>query len=832
MERHTPPTLHESMNVFDDEFAVEDYDFIGDGFAPGRVGGLRGSAAYTDDDHDNDTDDDQNDDDNDDGNAEAEPEAETWESQPPVRSVAAYMADVPAISPISPVSRYRSTRNSIRKSRDADNPFTSAEDDENSNYRDDAQGLMGRSQSIRSQSTVAYAPGITHRSASSTSSRPFAPSSQNHSATGPSHPYAMYPQDTNLARTASVSTTASTIRPQAHLLDQRGPTHPYSMYPQNVSEDAQHSPATVATMAAAASAAAATAAATSTASTTATSHPQTHIPVGFPGRTPGFNLARGPQGEEQDIIGVDGHTEQLPPYSEYPEEGVPKHIVLPNQPLSAATSASTSHLAIPLIPARLQSMSDSPGNADAQAFASMEQMESNDSTASAPKRWKDKSWKEKRKTKFCGIPFWWIMLSMCVVAFIAIVLGGAIGGFMSSQKKSDGKRYVNHMHVHARPNPRRPYRMVVANLLTRPTPDPPSSTSLLDATPIPSSGSPPPTGTYALTLSTPEAIQSDCLTNQTFNLAWSCDIPSPQALGISIETPPSTSAAASSSAGWEGACLLDTSEKDGYSNISYGTQTPTTSFSQFLAVKDNDDLDRGPAFYFQAFYDKIVVAAPDAFPYAAPSSNKKKRYSNEGFKLPPAWYTRHQIAAGEQPWFCYWNGTFLEGFIYANNTTNNTSSSAPSSASSTYLSTSLPSSFTATSTILEVSNPFTTSTLTAATAAATTSSSSSWSSRAVNAARDYYGDYYSQLPQFGYVVKIEERRIPGSPQPYCQKMQILDDGTAGVVTDPGTGLPIKIMLGEQDPGYSAYQSGSSSSKMIKRADTTPGGCHCQWWSGR
>ena len=352
----------------------------------------------------------------------------------------------------------------------------------------------------------------------------------------------------------------------------------------------------------------------------------------------------------------------------------------------------------------------------------------------------------------------------------------------------------------------------------------PSATSLFDASPIPTSsyGPPPPTGTYALSLGTPEAAQCECLQNQTYSLAWSCDIPTPQSLGISIENPPTNSV------NELGACLLDTSASQGYSNISYGTQTPATSFSPFIAVKDNDDPQQGPALYFQAFYDKVVVAAPDAFPYGQSTSKRRRGRDHvkdaQSFRMPPAWHTRHQIVAGEQPWFCYWNGTFIEGFIYAKNTTAGSASSASSSSSS-----SSPTSgpFTSTSTILEVSGPHTTSTVTGSGATAT-----SWTSSVANVARGYVGDYYGQLPQLDYIVKIEERRAPGSPQPYCQKMQILNDGTAGAVSDPDTGSPIKILLGEEDPPYSAYQSSSaSSSSKIKRADTTPGGCHCQWWSG-
>lgn len=36
--------------------------------------------------------------------------------------------------------------------------------------------------------------------------------------------------------------------------------------------------------------------------------------VGFPGLGQPYQRVRGPDGEEQDIIGMDGHAEQLPPH--------------------------------------------------------------------------------------------------------------------------------------------------------------------------------------------------------------------------------------------------------------------------------------------------------------------------------------------------------------------------------------------------------------------------------------------------------------------------------------------------------------------------------------
>ncbi|KAL1301676.1 hypothetical protein AAFC00_005893 [Neodothiora populina] len=752
MERNNAHTPHDSVDVFDDEFAVDGMDRVADGFAPGRIHSSSSSSSNTNnnnnysghDDHDDDDDDDE------------------FEEEPAIRSVAAQMVETPTTqtptaTTASPLSRFAANRNSMRKSRDMQNPFRSVEDE------DDDQSLSGRTPSIRSQSTVAYAPGNYHRSLSSTSSRAFAPSTN--PLSGPSHPYAMYPQGTNLARTPSISTVSTARAPQRPLMAEQGPTHPYSMYPQNVSEDLEET------------------------QDHGTPDVQSHIPVGFPGRTQAFRRQQGPEGEEHDIIGVDGHTEQLPPYSEYPEDGAPKHIVIP-QPLAVAASSSRTQLSLPLIPNQPQSMADAGTRESSQIYTNMEQMESNESSnAATAKSWREKSWREKRKTKFCGIPFWWLLLSLGVLAFIATVLGGAIGGFMSAQKRENEKHNPKGL---------------------------PSSTSLLDASPIPTSsmGAPPPTGTYALTLGMPEETRSACLTNQSYAAAWDCNIPGPPALAISIQE------TSTSSGSFEGACLFDTSDYDDYTNFSYGTQTPSTSFSQFIAVQDNDDPDRGPAYYFQALYDKLVILPQSSLP--SPYSQPEKR--SPWFTGESDWSTRKQIAAGEKPWFCYWNGTMLEGFIYSANYTDDSNSSAvnPASITSSLSSTPTSSSSYFTTTVSGVS---TTATLTAA--SATSATPSPYSS--TNAERGPDGDAYDELPSFGRLVKIEERRVQSNLAPYCQLMQILDDGTAGAVSD-ADGNPIRITLGETDPTYGAYQSSSSSSSGSSRRDRVAGGCHCQWWS--
>ena len=104
----------------------------------------------------------------------------------------------------------------------------------------------------------------------------------------------MYPQESRLARTASIATTSTVPVPDRPYDGPGGPTHPYGMYPQNTVPESEAADE---------------------------SSPLAPVPVGFPGLNNNYQRRLGPEGEEiADIIGPDGHTEQLPPYTQYPDE--------------------------------------------------------------------------------------------------------------------------------------------------------------------------------------------------------------------------------------------------------------------------------------------------------------------------------------------------------------------------------------------------------------------------------------------------------------------------------------------------------------------------------
>lgn len=186
----------------------------------------------------------------------------------------------------------------------------------------------------------------------------------------------------------------------------------------------------------------------------------------------------------------------------------------------------------------------------------------------------------------------------------------------------------------------------------------------------------PPSGTYALSLSTPTNIQSSCLVDSANNQAWDCDLAGSPALAISVGVPAAPRPT-------EGAFFFYASSDPGFE---YGAQYKfmDTEFSTYEPVQEYGDVDRGPAFYFGQKYDKIVLLPETAFPQVSGTPSRRRR----DFQMPKGWNNRKQaINHGDKPWMCIWNDTLIEGWIYVDQ---NITSSFP-------ISTSLPPSSTATS---------------------------------------------------------------------------------------------------------------------------------------
>lgn len=334
----------------------------------------------------------------------------------------------------------------------------------------------GRPSGLGNRPPVSQSP-LHHRdSVSSTASFATTSMSENPFETGPSHPYGMYPQHT-MDRSSSIA-SASTGREDRPMSVQR-PAHPYAMYSQSGLDDE---------------------------SSVESMHAiqpvvppiQTAMPVGFPGLNNGYHRVLGPDGEEQDIIGPDGHTEQLPPYSRYPDEGPTKASMAaeasasrlvpapmnpaldpedpfnaPSSPTSPVSEASFSTRALPaaaaaepllptITPARLppqrpetqtgsvahtSSVNTIPAEPSDSSSASLLTAESGEYSEKFNEKGDAESGKTNwRKKKLFGkIPMGIALIILILLLVFAVALGAAIGTF-AAKKHSGNSNNSNNGH--------------------------------------------------------------------------------------------------------------------------------------------------------------------------------------------------------------------------------------------------------------------------------------------------------------------------------------------------------------------------------------------------
>lgn len=252
--------------------------------------------------------------------------------------------------------------------------------------------------------------------------------------------------------------------------------------------------------------------------------------------------------------------------------------------------------------------------------------------------------------------------------------------------------------------------------------------------------------------------------------------------------------------------------------IQYGLQPPVVPPSNLQLVSDLDYRGYGPAWHFAARYDKVVVLQPDEF---AAGSNLRKRDDDPN---KPSFRHKFQVMPGDNPWYCIWNSTYIEGYIYvADNST---------AASMTNYPTPNP------------SDPFNGMMTPTATISASFPGTSSPSATPPPAKRtpqqrgDNGPNWRFPFP-YPRIVKIEERRLPGAPQPYCQKMQLLDNGQIAPASG-STGGNVIVWLQESDPAMKEFYgappgppppSSTENAKLLRRQErrSDPSdACHCQW----
>ena len=273
---------------------------------------------------------------------------------------------------------------------------------------------------------------LTRQTTNSTDATAYVPADDPYQGpSGPAHPYQMYPQNVRSARTASTATASTVPVSDSPYRGPRGPSHPYGLYPQSgaVEPDGVQAPA---------------------------------IPLGFRGLPDQYQRRVGPDGEEvADMIGPDGHMEQLPPYTRYPDEAYARKATAMDTPPDTEREGATvvppvvttAASAIPAISGagglglatrnpEFESVEDDPGSPrsrySTRSFVSDDSGRRirSDDEGLTEKQPPPKKWQTWMRRKVWGVvPYWAICLTGLVLLVIVAILGAVVGTFLAKQKR-------------------------------------------------------------------------------------------------------------------------------------------------------------------------------------------------------------------------------------------------------------------------------------------------------------------------------------------------------------------------------------------------------------
>jgi hypothetical protein len=584
------------------------------------------------------------------------------------------------------------------------------------------KGMGGFSNNRNSFTSAHNAPFVQrNQSISSRLSMPRAMSPYT-GATGPSHPYGMYPQ-VGVSRSPSVGST-STIRPQERPLgEMNGPQHPYAMYSQNVVEEGID---------------------------------DDMIPVGFPGHNPPYQPPADRRDDELgDIIGPDGHAEPLPPYSRYPTGVVPKP---PGAEATAdVNSLDDQHLhsisrEAPISETSTRALMPDPTgsvNGTGGENVNNERREGTRAPLTGIMAFEEKLKQKGKRTACCGLPVWTIVLIVTVLS-IGGSIGGVIGGVLGTKRAAEAERAAQQKQsqgphiVTVTQTPQRDYSTMTS-----------TPTNLMAV----------PTGHYLIPATMRNCSRMCVEGSSDMAKAWSC-MNKPNDFEVYVE-------------GDNHEHSIIFVDDGPTSTFTYGAQPPylPTPTQSLAMAMDTSDPGLGPALFFYSFFNKLIILPDDTF---TSSSVSKRSYVDGDSSIIESFLDRKQTAQpGEKPWFCWWNGTMLEFFLYVNQTTTDTSSGSTATTDSSM--------------------------------AASTATGSSSTKRSADAA-----DYPRKI-------KIEERRdYSGATPPYCQQMQVMDNGQ--VVPLANQIIDVKEREPTATTTYTNTNVGAQQTYTAQAAYASP--CYC------
>ncbi|KAJ3489515.1 hypothetical protein NLG97_g5978 [Lecanicillium saksenae] len=552
----------------------------------------------------------------------------------------------------------------------------------------------------------------------------------------PVHPYGMYPQ-----RTASNATDRAPRgnRPSSYT-GPRGPTHPYTLYTQG------------------------TAAATVEAN-------QQAIPVGFNGAAAPYERQIGPDGEDiGDLLGPLGHTEELPPYSRYPEvafttkpgpsttaaagpspapvQHAQDEEASSSQPVTPVVANPETHIVADAAPENpFISAEDAlvPTNSrhsrhsrhSIRSVSTYRDSPSSDESYSEKEPHVQTKWQRRARRKLWGvIPYW----SICLV-FVGLILGsimGAVVGTVLTKSSSKKDQPTQTPDLDQNPNP------TAVDIQPLPT--------------VPNALLPLPVGSFSLPQLDGGRARRFCVNDTSQLAAWSCSMAF-RFYSLNVFPDPAQPPT-------ERYSLTLGPINNTQSQLLWGTQPPFIKDPVKLKLV-NDSMDRsgrGPAWWTTVSYNKTVLVQESSL-----SPPKKRDWFYPGLQpaIPASFNTEktkykqsYQAQPGDFMWVCTWPQTVLEILVYPGQ---------------------------------NISATPTASSVSASASPSGTSSASSDSS---------YGDIdlsdlpFEPLSPYPKLVRMLERRTANSGAAKCSKFRMTPHGRLSPECNPVDGLPIEIIISE------------------------------------
>lgn len=558
----------------------------------------------------------------------------------------------------------------------------------------------------------------------------------------------MHPQ---VIRASSI-TSESTIRPvERPYVGTGGPEHPYGMYPQNTVDEEDDDDVR---------------------------GPGSTIPLGFPGMGQVYRGNQASGHDLGDIVGRDGHIEQLPPYTRYADNTIAK--------------ASSDDVPAPVAAAEV-SLSPTPAtSATSDSDVNLNTATERDIGTSGVEYNEKSKTRRRLRRKLCWGISLCVWLLVVAVIVIAATLGGVIGGVIGNDRASD------------------------TGTENGPTA---TTTVWLDAAPLPT-GVPPPNctpGSYNMPTTNISLNTSSCISNQRYANAWGCLQEEPVPFWIKY-----LGSAAIIRLGKPGP------GKTPGQGFNYGPQVPdlNNSFYPLTPSIDKDDPSAGGAMFVDVLYNKLTVVPAYAFSTHSKRSLKFSDLQERSIAPTP-------VSIGEMPYFCWFNQTLLELFIYSNRST--TAGAANSTAyaypSSTTLSSSLFSDVASTSMALhassslnmnEVTSPTTTPPPSLSYDGAWPTTSEYWPPSERLVRRDDDDDY----PIYPKQIRLAEKRAPSGDdvKPYCIQMEVQDHW----ILCPIEGSYIEI--NEVEPNLQGSSRRWNRPRQANNNNNLDSDCACQWYS--